>query len=217
MQYKIGYIDENEGWKSTFYHAFADDFEVILFDLNEKTTAESLVEEIFSQPLDMLVIDFLLDETGILDFNADKIVELIQNRNLYYPLIILTSNETDALDHIENVNLINGKDMLSSEDDTSKKHILKHKFTKIIESYKLKLGASENKLSELEIKRNDIGLSPTEEDKYVELNNYLDNISTSSGRISRSFYSEGTNNRLDDLIKKTQTMIELIEKEQNKK
>ncbi|RYE42239.1 MAG: hypothetical protein EOP48_23495 [Sphingobacteriales bacterium] len=58
--------------------------------------------------------------------DADKIVELIQERNLYYPLIILTSNETDALDHIENVNLINGKDMLSSEGDNSKKDILKH-------------------------------------------------------------------------------------------
>lgn len=215
MQYKIGYIDENEGWRSTFYHAFTDDFEVIVFELSEGTTAALLVEEIFSQPLDMLVIDFLLDETGILDFNADTIVELIQQRNLYYPLIILTSNETDALDHIENVNLINGKDMLSSNDDNSKKDILKHKFTKIIEGYKLKFQGAETELAKLETKRNNSGLNPNEEDKYVELNNYLDNVSTGNGRISRSFYSEDTNKRLDDLIQKTQTMISLIEKEQN--
>jgi len=216
MAYKIGYIDEDEGWKSTFYHAFSDDFEVVVFDLSEYITAEALLDQIFSASLDMLVIDFLLVESGVLDFNADRIVELIQERNLYYPLIILTSNETDALDHIENVNLINGKDMLGSEGDNSKTEILKHKFTKIIESYKQKLEGSEAELSALETKRNENGLDPDEEDKYVELNSYLDNVSTSKGRISRTFYSEDTNKRLDDLIKKTQSIIELIEKDQNK-
>jgi hypothetical protein len=215
MAYKIGYVDENEGWKSTFYHAFKNDFDLELFDLNQETTAEGLVEEIFAKRLDLLVIDFLLDETGDLDFNADEIVERIQAKNLYYPIIILTSNETDAIDHIENVNLINGKDMLSGEagDKGTKVPVLIHKFTKIIEGYRAKVENSEKELEGLEHKRKEKRLSPEDEDRYVDLSQYLDNVAAPRGRISRTFYTEDTNERLDQLIKKTQEMIDLVEKE----
>src|SRR5579862_1071795 len=215
MAYKIGYVDENEGRKSTFYHAFKNDFDLEMFELGSDTTAEGLVEQIFAKRLDLLVIDFLLDETGDLDFNADEIVERIQEKNLYYPILILTSNETDALDHIENVNLINGKDMLSGElgDKGGKVPILIHKFTKIIEGYRTKLQDSEKALEDLEHIRKEKRLSPKEEDRYVELNKYMDNVAAPKGRISRTFYAEDTNERLDQLIKKTQEMIELMGKE----
>jgi hypothetical protein len=207
--YKIGYIDEDKGWRNTFRQYLKDDFEIVLFDITEETTVETLVDDIFNQTIDMLVIDFRLDETGLVDFNADTLVDKIQERNLYYPLIILTSFESDALDHLENANLVNGKDMLSG-DNTSKVAILKQKINKIASDYTSKVTDSITELEALEQKRVEKGLEPDEEDKFVELNNYLDKTTSAKGRLSRTFYSEDTNKKLDDLISKTEQLLKQI-------
>lgn len=207
--YKIGYIDEDKGWRSTFRQYLKDDFEVVLFDINEETTVETLVDDVFNQAMDLLVIDFRLDETGLVDFNADTLVDKIQERNLYYPLIILTSFESDALDHLENANLVNGKDMLSG-DNSSKVTILKQKISKIANDYTSKLRESILELEILEKKRVEIGLEPNEEDRFVDLNNYLDKTTSAKGRLSRTFYSEDTNKKLDELISKTEQLLKQI-------
>jgi hypothetical protein len=207
--YRIGYIDEDKGWRNTFRQYLKDDFEIVLFDITEETTVETLVDDIFNQAIDMLVIDFRLDETGLVDFNADILVDKIQGRNLYYPLIILTSFESDALDHLENANLVNGKDMLSG-DSTSKVSILKQKISKIAGDYTFKVSESVSELEILEKKRVETGLNPNEEDRFVELNNYLDKTTSAQGRLSRTFYSEDTNKKLDDLISKTEQLLKQI-------
>ncbi|WP_254526719.1 MULTISPECIES: hypothetical protein [unclassified Sphingobacterium] len=207
--YKIGYIDEDKGWRSTFRQYLKDDFEIVLFDINEETTVETLVDDVFNQAMDMLVIDFRLDETGLVDFNADTLVDKIQERNLYYPLIILTSFESDALDHLENANLVNGKDMLSG-DNSSKVSILKQKISKIANDYISKMKETVLELEILEKRRVKNGLEPNEEDRFVELNNYLDKTTSAKGRLSRTFYSEDTNKKLDELICKTEQLLKQI-------
>lgn len=206
--YRIGYIDEDKGWLNTFYQYLKDDFEIVLFDLTEETEIDNLVEDVFNNAIDLLVLDFRLDETGVVDFNADSLVEKIQERNLYYPLIVLTSHESDALDHLPDAHIVNGKDMLES--DNSKIEILKHKISKVASDYKTKLIDSEGHLATLEDKRVTVGLEPDEEDKYVELNNFLDKTTAAKGHLSRTFYSVDTNNKLDKLIQKTEELLNKI-------
>ncbi|GLU52325.1 hypothetical protein [Dyadobacter frigoris] len=208
--FKIGYIDEDNGWRNTFRQYFKDDFDVVLFDITETTTQESLVNEIFEQSIDMLVIDFRLDETGLVDFNADSLVEKIKELNFFYPMIILTSYESDALDHIENANLINGKDMLSG-DSNSKIPILKQKIKKIASDYRVKLDDSMSRLFSLEKKRLLDGLTPSEEDEFVDLNSFVDKTTSAKGRLSRTFYNEKTNQKLDDLIMKTSLLLNKLD------
>lgn len=207
--YRIGYIDEDPGQRSSFYHFLKDDFDIILFEMNVDTTIESLVDDVFQSGIDMLVLDFRLDDSGEFDFNADSIIEKIQERNLLYPLVILTSHELDALDHISNANLVNGKEeMLGAKVD-----IFKQKLTKIIESYRAELISAEAEIQELEKKRQSgIDLSSSEENRYVELNIFLEKIMSANNRIHRSYYSEGTNKRLDQLIVQTQALLSKIEK-----
>lgn len=203
---KIGYIDEDKAQQNSFYHLFRDDFDVIIFDITEETNERNLVDEIFKSAIDMLVLDFRLDENGLVDFNADKIVDSIHEINLYYPLVILTSYEVDALDHIENAHLVNGKDeMLDSKID-----IFKQKLKSISNDYKQRIKTSENELRELEEKRISGSLNAKDEDRYVELSSFLDQTVSAKGRVSRTFYSEETNKRLDNLIELAERMLKKI-------
>lgn len=207
--YRLGYVDEDEGQRNSFYQFLKDDFEIILFSITDETELDSLVEEIFQSGIEMLVLDFRLDETGLVNFNADSLVDKIQERNLYYPLVILTSHEEDAMDHISNANLINGKEEMLG----SKVQLFKQKLNKIVSGYQAQVLEAETDLEKLEAKRQNEGLDATEEDRYVELNNYLDKTMTAKSRISRTFYSEDTNKKLDDLIVKTSEILSKIEKE----
>lgn len=204
--YRIGYIDEDDGQKNSFRQYLKNDFEIILFDITEDTEIDSLVDEIFDLGLDMLVLDFRLQDTGLIDFNADVLIDKIQERNLYYPLVVLTSHEIDALDHLEDANIVYGKDEMLGDKITIFKQIL----NKIADTYQSKISKAEVKLAELEKKRNEDGLKPNDEDAYVDLNIFLDKTMIAKGRISRTFYSEDTNKKLDDLIRKTETILEMI-------
>jgi len=202
---RIGYIDDDKAWRNTFWQFFKSDFDVVLFDINEKTDVDSLTDDIFEKDIDMLVIDFRLESV---DFNADALVDKIQERNLYYPMIVLTSYESEALDHLANANLVNGKDMLDG--DNPKPDILKQKMLKIADDYKRKISKSERELEFLEKKRVKEGLIPNEEDIYVELNNFLDKTVAAKKHLSRTFYSEDTNKKLDDLIGKMEHLLNMI-------
>lgn len=204
--YKIGYVDEDEGQRNSFYQYLKNDFEVALFEITEESEVESLVDEIFNSGLDILVLDFRLVETGLVDFNADQLVDSIQDRNLYYPLVVLTSHETDALDHLTNANLVNGKEEMLG----SKVEIFKQKLNKIASSYKTRISDAETELAKLEEKRLSEGLEPDQESMYVDINNFLDNTVAAKGHISRTFYSEDTNKKLDELISKTEEMLNKI-------
>ncbi len=208
--YRLGYIDEDEGQRNNFYQFLKGDFEIKLFGITEETELDLLVEEIFQSGIDMLVLDFRLDETGLVDFNADSLVDKIQERNLYYPMVILTSHEEDAMDHISNANLINGKEEMLG----SKVQLFKQKLNKIVNSYQTTVSEAETELEVLENKRQNEGFDAKEEDRYVELNNYLDKTMAAKSRISRTFYSEDTNKKLDDLIEKTTEILSKI-KENN--
>jgi hypothetical protein len=145
--------------------------------------------------------NFILNSqhTGVLN-------SYIQEINKHYPLVILTSHEVDALDHIPNANLVNGKDeMLGAKID-----IFKQKLNKIAVTYKATVDSSHAELEELEKRREAEGLAPDDEDRYVELNNILDQTVSAKGHISRSFYSEDTNKKLDELISKTEELLNKI-------
>lgn len=208
--YKIGYIDEEEPQRNSFYQFLKDDFEIKLFEIIEDTEPENLVQHVFNSALDILVLDFRLDESGLVNFNADCIIELIQERNLYYPLVVLTSHELDALDHIKNANLINGKTEMLGE----KVDVFKQKLKRIAGDYKTNTISNEEELAVLEEKRLTEKLDSAEEDRYVELNNYFDKISHSKEHISRTFYSNDTNAKLDELISRTTEMLNKIPKKQ---
>lgn len=82
MRYKIVYIDKDEGWINTFYQTFKNDFEIIRIKADSETTLDGIVKMVLEQDIDGVITDYLLDESGDVNFNGNKIVEAINTNHI---------------------------------------------------------------------------------------------------------------------------------------
>jgi CheY-like chemotaxis protein len=205
--YRLGYIDEDAGQRNQFRQTFKDDFEVYLIEGYEGVTIEELITEAFDSHIDMLVIDYEMEE--FYGYNGDAIARAMHSVKPHFPVIIFTSHESDALDFVDNGNIVNGKDIWSG-DHHVELEVFKKKLNSLISSNKNKIVEAEETLKALEAKKKEGGLEPNEEDQYVEVNNFLDKSFDGDEHLSRTFYSENTNKRLDYIIAKTEELIKKL-------
>lgn len=202
--YKIGFIDEDAGQRNQFHQTFKDDFDVWLTDLEQATTEEEIIREVFDKHLDGLIVDYKMDE--FLGYNGDSIVRKLTEKNPHFPVIILTSHEEDALDFVDDANIINGKEIWDGESE-AELNFFKKKLNRIITNYYEKITDAEEKLKELEAIKNDGGLQPNEEDEYAKVNNFLGEVFGEGKYLAGSFYSEETNKKLDSFIERTEQLL----------
>jgi len=204
--YKIGYIDEDKGWSNTFYQYFKNDFEVITFEITKDTTQRILLLEIEKENLEGLIIDFRLDESGLVNFNGNAIVESILLKNPHFPIIMLTSYEQDAIDHVENVNIINGKDILEGE-NPEKVEVLRSKINSNINNYFTKIKNAEARIEELIYKKNSDSLTPTEEEELTKLYMYLDEINPEDKSIPSNLIQPESITKLNEFVAQTKEIL----------
>lgn len=203
--YKIGFIDEERTQRNTFYQTFKNDFDIYQFDLDRKLEEEELIRETFENHLDALIIDYRMD--GYFGFNGDSIVDKLNEINPYFPKILLTSFPFEALDFVDDANIVNTKDIWSGDDSAKDLEIFIKKLNRLINIYYEKISDAENELRKLDEKRETTGLETNEEEKYIELNKFLSKIVGESKDLPRSFYSQETNAKLDSLIEKTEQVL----------
>lgn len=202
--YKIGFIDEEKNQVQQFYQTFKNDFDIYEFELTQDAEPESLIRQTFDEHLDALIIDFRMN--GFFGFNGDVIAEKLDEINPYFPKILLTSFPLEALDFIDDANIVNTKDIWSG-DSTNDLEIFIKKLNRLINTYYEKIGDSEQELKALEEKRKQSGLDSTEENKYIKLNNFLSKTVGQKRDLPRDFYTQETNAKLDSLIEKTEQML----------
>lgn len=90
--YKLGYLDDDKGNRTSFARQFEKDFELdVIEDLNEVKTLNDLLERIEQNGLDALAIDFQLAGSGDLPYNGDEVVEYFNNNKKYFPVFMVTS------------------------------------------------------------------------------------------------------------------------------
>jgi hypothetical protein len=114
-RYRVGYLDEDRGAQIAVRRAVRSDFDVHLFDITSDFTPDSVVCTIRSECLDLVIIDFILTDTSIISFNGDNVVNAINKWNPFFPLLVLTSHQFDAIHSIENANLIYEKDIVGGD------------------------------------------------------------------------------------------------------
>ncbi len=202
--YKIGFIDEDATQINTFYQTFKDDFEVYEFELSQQIEPEEIIFNAFDNHLDALILDYRMDDC--FKFNGNVLVEKLDEVNPFFPRIILTSYPLEALDFVNDANIVNTKEIWSGDSDNDLE-IFTKKLNRIINSYYEKINDSEIELKSFEEKRKTEGLNSNEEDRYVELNNFLSKVAGQSRDLPKDFYSHETNARLDSLIEKTEQML----------
>lgn len=206
MQYKyrIGYIDENEKQVKKYKKRFREfDIDVIGYEFKDNMTFEELMEQVYQSDIDLLMIDYKLDESNKVQFNGEKVEQEIDIKKPLFPHIIFTNKREDAENFVEDWSLIFSKEEIPSKneedyDESKTKHfitILKKK----IDKYQKRIETKKNIIEELIIKGEKEGLDAGEEDTLISLQQELNLFDkTKANEIPKKLVSV---NKLKDISK----------------
>ncbi len=178
---RLGYLDENKGNRNTFYRIFKKDFEVIMLDDFTKVfTLDLLLEEIDKQEIQVLAIDYKLADSGIVQYNGDQVIDVINERKRYFPVFMMTSYVDAAIQKVNNTFLVNDKDGLSNPQTVD---LLKSQITGSVESYHRIVKEKEDRIMSLEAKQ-EIGLTDAEEQELLDLHMEMSKIDPAANPLS---------------------------------
>ncbi|MCT4237809.1 hypothetical protein HZP42_15605 [Elizabethkingia anophelis] len=153
IQYKIGYIDEDINQVKLYRRKLrAFGFEVIGYNFHKGIKLTELMEQVYSSDIDLLMIDFRLNESNIVPFNGDAVEKEIYEKKPLFPHIIFTNKVDQAEPDVDDLKIIFDKEIVfPSDDDTINSHTTRFidTLTKSIEQYKRHISKKKNIISEL--------------------------------------------------------------------
>ena len=211
MKYKIAYVDENDGWLNTFYQTFKNDFEVLLVKVETTSSVDEIVKYLFSKELDAIVTDYLLEEEANVSFNGNKIVESIRNLKPHFPIIMLTAHESQAINHMDDVHIIYGKDILDGESE-EELTLFKSKINSNIANYYSKIENTHLRVEELAKKKNEDGLDKTEEDELTRLLILIDEFEPEGKDMPANLILPASITKLNEFVSETRELIAELRK-----
>lgn len=119
QMYKIGYVDETDQEVKRITRKLESDFTVVSYDIPRGLSKDDLIDQIYKSDVDLLLVDYLLKDKGVLIYNGDEVVREYEKIKPRFPVIIFTNNENDAFPQVDNVNIIYNKDVLANGDKLS--------------------------------------------------------------------------------------------------
>lgn len=211
MSYKLAYIDEQEASLSNFYSHFSNDYELLMIKVDANSTVESILQECFDNEVDAIVTDYKLEEEGNVSFNGDKLFDAIKTRYIHFPVIMLTSWEPDAIDHMENVHLIYNKDILDGK-NSEEFSIFKSKIDSTIKNYYKKIDDTNSRINELIDKRNGSSLEIAEEEELTKLYMLYDELNPDGKDIPANLIQRESITQLNDFVNEAKEILEELKK-----
>jgi len=206
-KYCIGYLDDDKGQINNFYHLFKNEFDLKILNIDNISEPLDIINEIIENKLELIILDFRLDSNGK-NFNADELIKIIKNWNLYFPVLILTIHETEAFQQLDDVNIVNSKDDLEK-----KAALFILKIEENIKSYKHKKEFSVNRLKELLDKKERKSLSFDEEEEYFNIYRFLNDIEPSEKLLPPHLLTQQNASSLHNLLISAQEIIKLLKEE----
>ena len=213
--YKIAHIDENAASINNFYQNFKGDFEILKIKVDAQSTIDLIIQEAFENQVDAIVVDFMLDEEGDVNFNGNQIFDKIRKIRPHFPIVMLTSFEPQAIDHMEDVHIIYSKDILDGESE-DELEIFKTKLKSNIERYYSKFQNTEIKIEALVKKKNESGLEPSEEVTLTKLFILMDELDPEGKELPTNLIQSGTITKLNDFVSQTKEILEELKKANKK-
>lgn len=207
--FRLGYLDDDKGIRTTFARLFEKDFEIFIFkDMDRISSLEDLLNVLEEEHLDALAVDYLLSGNGVLPYNGDEVVSYMENRKKFFPVFMVTSHVGDALDKMYDVFLVNDKEDLSDE---KQRLNLIDKVKKAVGSYHRKVNSIEEKARELEVKqKSEVGLTNEEEQFLLKLHMELNSIDPKANPISAEKLKTSSLKDLAELVKNSRTLLDFI-------
>lgn len=216
---KLGYLEEDKGHRFTFNRVFKKDFQVkFLDDPKLLSTTDDLIKQIEELQLDVLAVDYKLADSGWLPYNGDDVIKALWEKKRYFPVFMLTSYPSDAMSKLDNVFLVNDKNIMSdkenAQDDEKSLASLKEKIKKSVENYKSIVSTREKRTRELEAKQDTKeGLSDEEEKELLELHIELQAIDPNANPLSPADMETKSVKDLRELVNLSRGLLEKIRKD----
>jgi hypothetical protein len=202
---RIGYLDEEKGAQISVRSCLKTHFDVFLIEVTKSLTPNDVIEYIRKEHLDLIIIDFILTDTGIINFNADAIIEVINNWNPYFPVLVLTSHPNDAINQVENVNIVNEKAPLFGTMENKETFILK--LEKIIENSKRRKDVSLRRIEELARKKIEGPLTLDEEEEYYTLFRFINDSFPDDKILPTHLFTPESVTELQDLLNSAKEIL----------
>lgn len=207
--YKLGYLDDDKGNRTSFARQFENDFDLyVVEDLNEVQSLEDLMEVVEKEGLDALAIDFQLAVSGVIPYNGDEVVEYFNKHKKYFPVFMVTSYVSDALNRMYDVYLINDKEKV--ENDEYRGQLILNVNNSIV-AYQRRISAIQDKAMTLEEKqKTDEGLSLEEEQELLNLHLELNAIDPKANPVSAEQLQTKPLRELQELVLNSRKLLNSI-------
>lgn len=203
-KYRIGYLDEGEGYQAKFYQAFKNEFDIKILPIENINNVYDVLRFINDEELDALVVDYRLADSGQLTFNGDSVVDLINSQKKYFPLVMLTSYAQDAIAHMEDVYIVKDKEEIESSANLFLKQL-----ETAIDRYQTKIITAENKIKELSEKK---VLSIQEEEELLRLHIFMNEVDPEANQLPASLLTSSAINNISDLVKESKELLSILKK-----
>ena len=203
-KYRIGYLDEDEGYQAKFYQAFKNEFDIKILPIENINNVYDVLRFINDEELDALVVDYRLADSGQLTFNGESVVDLINSQKKYFPLVMLTSYAQDAIAHMEDVYIVKDKEEIESSANLFLKQL-----ETAIDRYQTKIITTENKIKELSEKK---VLSIQEEEELLRLHIFMNEVDPEANQLPASLLTSSAINNISDLVKESKELLSILKK-----
>lgn len=202
-KYKIGYIDEDPSQVKLYRRKLRDfGFDVIGYDFHKGMSLEELMNQVYNSDIDLLMIDFRLNETNIIPFNGDEIGRYMYENRPLFPHIIFTNKVDQAEPDVDDLKIIFDKEIVfpgdNGNDNLNTIHFV-DMLKKSIEQYRMHINKRKEIISNLLEKEKREELSALEKNALLKAQRDL--LSLDSVRVSEIPERLVSINNLDQITK----------------
>lgn len=204
MKYRIGYVDEDPKQVLKYERSLRSYFDVISYNIEKGTKLADLLQQVYDSEIDLLMVDYLMVDKGIVTFNGDEVARQFEEIKPRFPVIIFTNEEAQAFPQVDNPNIIYDKSLVTTDIqrlvDVLNKNIL---------AYKNYIGKRQDAIEELLLK-GEKGEGLTPEEKHILLQNQMEliNLDKTSNEVPFQLLDD---KKLDDLSKTTKDAEKFLE------
>lgn len=163
INYKIGFLDEDINQVNLYRRRLKPfGFDVIGYEFTKGMSIDELMNQVYNSDIDLLMIDFKLNESNIVPFNGDEVERHVYENKPLFPHIIFTNKVDQAEPDVDDIKIIFDKEIVfpdDNEDDNPKTMHFVKVLTKSIEQYQRHIEKRKQIISELIDKETKEGLS----------------------------------------------------------
>jgi FixJ family two-component response regulator len=199
MTYKVGIIDDDE----QIYKLMNELIDGFIFINLALTDINLIVDEIISEKLDAVIIDYSLSDKPGISFTGDDVLSCLHDRCLGFPAVILTGHYIDAEANDESPFIVYDKDKVLNEDYETNEFI--RRLNIAIRGYHKKIEEAEEEHQALSLMED---LSTEQEIKLLQLDDFLERVSYGKNTLVKNYKTTDFERKLENLIKSTENLLQ---------